>query len=88
MPQCPIDHEALSPKLAAPESDLSPDLVTLVKCGTLVSADIVVCKLRAAGIEAFIPDELVAQAGLAAIGNVRVQVAPKDYEAAKAVLSP
>jgi len=76
-------------------SPLSPeerqqDFVTLVRCGTLVSADMVVCKLRAAGIEAFIPDEFLMQAigfNVNAFGYVRVQVAPKDHDTAKAVLS-
>jgi hypothetical protein len=111
MPQCPIDHEALSPNPAASASDSAPasrsqrdafefstltaeqkqqDLVTLVTCGTLLSADMVVCKLRAAGVEAFIPDKMVMQTvafNFNTFGYVRVQVSPKDYNAAKAVLS-
>jgi len=64
--------------------------VTLVTCGTLLSADMVVCKLRAAGVEAFIPDKMVMQTvafNFNTFGYVRVQVSPKDYNAAKAVLS-
>jgi len=64
--------------------------VTLVTCGTLVSADMVVCKLRAAGIAAFIPDEFLMQNvgfNVNTFGYVRVQVAPNDYDTAKAVLS-
>jgi hypothetical protein len=66
------------------------DLVTLVTCGTLLSADMVVCRLRAAGIATFIPDEFLIQTiGFNAntFGYVRVQVAPKDYDTAKKVLS-
>lgn len=66
------------------------DLVTLVTCGTLTSADLVVCKLRAAGVEAFIPDKFLMQTvgfNFNTFGYVRVQVAPKDYDTAKAVLS-
>ncbi|MGP8201233.1 MAG: hypothetical protein ACLQU4_17220 [Limisphaerales bacterium] len=111
MPQCPIDHEALSPNQAAPAPDSPPasqsqqdafefstltpeqrqqDLVTLVSCRTLLSADMVVCKLRATGVEAFIPDKMLMQTvafNFNTFGYVRVQVAPKDYDAAKAVLS-
>ncbi len=50
----------------------------------------VVCKLRAAGIAAFIPDEFLMQTigfNVNTFGYVRVQVAPKDHDAAKAVLS-
>lgn len=84
-----------SPRAAFEFSPLTPeqrqqDLVTLVTCGTLVSADMVVCKLRAAGIAAFIPDEFLMQTigfNVNTFGYVRVQVAPKDHDAAKAVLS-
>ena len=66
------------------------DWVTLVSCGTLMSADLIVSRLRAAEIEAFIPDASLAQAigyNLGAVGYVRVQVAPGDYEAAIALLN-
>jgi len=62
---------------------MQQDFVTLVTCDTLASADMVVCKLRAAGIEAFIPDESVMQTfgfNFTTFGYVRVQVAPKDHE--------
>ena len=89
--ECPIDHTAIAAKAAPAEArkpayefaPLSPehmqqDLVTLVTC-----------RLRAADIVAFIPDEFLMQSiGLTnTFGYVRVQVAPKDYEAAKAILS-
>ena len=66
------------------------DLVTLVTCGTLVEADLVVSRLRAAGIQAFIPDECLMQTigfNLNTFGYVRVQVAPRDYAAARDLLS-
>jgi hypothetical protein len=100
--ECPIDHNPVSAKSPAAESQkasyefapVSPehmqqDLVTLVTCVNLVAADLVVSRLRAADIEAFIPDEFLMQSvGLTnTFGYVRVQVSPKDYEAAKALLS-
>lgn len=66
------------------------DWVTLLRCGTLVSADLVVSRLRAAGITAFIPDESLMQTigfNLNTFGYVRVQVAPNDYDQSKVVLS-
>jgi cell division septation protein DedD len=66
------------------------DLVTLVRCATLVAADMVASRLRAAGIEAFIPDENLMQSigfNLNTFGYVRVQVAPEDYETARSVIS-
>lgn len=63
--------------------------VTLARCGTLASADMVACQLRGAGIEAFIPDAslMLADGMPYTFGYVRVQVAPKDYDAAAAILS-
>lgn len=64
--------------------------VTLLKCRTLPEADMIVSRLTAAGISAFIPDEFVMQAigwNLNTYGYVRVQVSPKEYEAAKEFLS-
>ena len=71
-------------------ADRQMDLVTLVKCGTLVEADLVVSRLRAAGIQAFIPDECLMQNigfNLNTFGYVRVQVAPRDYDSARDLLS-
>jgi hypothetical protein len=71
------------------EADRQQDLVTLVSCRTLLAADMVVSRLRAAEIEAFLPDESLMQAiswNLNTFGYVRVQVAPKDYDAAKELL--
>jgi hypothetical protein len=56
------------------------DLVTLLKCRTLVEADLIAAQLESAGIPAFIPDEFLMQ-------NVRIQVAPKDFADAKELLS-
>ena len=49
----------------------------------------VVSELEAAGITALIPDEFIAEAmafNPNAVGYVRVQVSPRDYEAAKDVI--
>src|ERR1035437_601346 len=70
--------------------DRQKDFVTLVTCGTLVSADMVVSRLRAAGISAFIPDECLMQTigfNLNTFGYVRVQTTPNDYERARELLS-
>ena len=70
-------------------SEMTQAFVTLVVCGNLVEADLVVSHLNAADIAAFIPDEFMSQAvawNLNAFGYVRVQVAPKDYESAKELL--
>ena len=104
--QTPISPEPAAPKSVSARPKVLPraefefaeltaaqrqlDLVTLVRCGTLMSADLLVSRLRAAGIEAFIPDQSVVQAmgfNLNAVGYVRVQVSPDDYDAAKALLS-
>ena len=78
------DFVPLSPE------DRNNDLVTLVTCGTLISADMAVARLRAAGIPAFIPDENLVQAmafNLNAVGYVRVQIAPNDHARARELLS-
>jgi len=66
------------------------DFVTLVTCATLPAADVIVGRLEAAGIEASIPHESVMSlmgGGVSGFGLVRVQIAPKDYEAARELLS-
>jgi hypothetical protein len=73
-----------------PTADHGQAWATLMTCRTLAAADLVVSKLEAAGIAAFLPDEFLLQAigwNLNTYGYVRVQVAPKDYEAAVALLS-
>lgn len=99
-----VESPALSSPVSSPASGsqgplyafapLSPedrekDFVTLMTCETLVIADMVASRLRAAGIETFIPDENLMQTigfNLNTFGYVRIQIAPKDYEKAKAVL--
>jgi hypothetical protein len=85
------------PEPARPKYQIRPlspeeaklDVVTIVTCQTLFDADMVVSELEAAGITALIPDEFVAEAmafNLNAVGYVRVQVSPQDYNAAKDVI--
>jgi hypothetical protein len=72
------------------EEDREMDLVTLVRCRTLVAADMVASRLRAAGIAAFLPDESLMQTvawNVSTYGYVRVQVSPKDYDSARKLLS-
>lgn len=70
-------------------ADRQKDFVTLLNCRTLAEADLVASQLRAAGIQTFVPDECLMQSigwNLNTYGYVRVQIAPKDYEAAQALL--
>jgi hypothetical protein len=79
-----IEHSSLSPE------QMQQPWVTVARCGTLVAADVIAMKLRGAGMEAFLPDEYLMQAdafNFNAFGYVRVQVAPKDYEAAREFLA-
>lgn len=68
---------------------MQKDFVTLLSCGTLAEADLIVGRLEVAGIKAFIPDEsVVTLAGNPnTFGYIRVQVAPKDYDPAKELVS-
>jgi hypothetical protein len=75
-------------------ADLAPremqnDLVTLLRCRTLLEADLIVSQLEAAGILAFVPDQFLMQltAFENTFGFVRVQVSPQSYDAAKELLS-
>ena len=64
-------------------------LVTLVRCRTLLEADLIVSRLESAGLQAFIPDEFLMQSiswNVNTYGFVRVQVSPTDYQAAKEFL--
>ena len=64
--------------------------VTLTKCETLAEADAIRTQLEASGIQALLPDEALMQTiawNVNAYGFVRVQVASRDYESAKEVLS-
>lgn len=70
--------------------DHQNDWATLLNCETLVEADLVASRLRAAGIPTFIPDQCLMQEigwNLNTFGYVRVQVPPKHYEAAKNLLA-
>ena len=72
------------------EEQMQMDLVTLVRCGTLMSADLIASRLRAAGIESFIPDQSLVQNmgfNLNAVGFVRLQVSPADYDRAREIIS-
>ena len=97
-PPTPEPAPAAAPDAAPAEFEFPPlteaqrqqDLVTLVTCGTLISAEMIASRLSAAGIEVFIPDQSLVQTmgfNLGAVGYVRVQIAPADYETAKALLS-
>ena len=70
--------------------EMAMDLVNLIRCRTLGEADLLVAQLETAGIPAFIPDQFLMQNvgfNLNTYGYVRIQVSPKDYEAAKEFLS-
>ena len=70
--------------------EMEMELVNLARCRTLGEADLLVAQLEAAGIPAFIPDQFLMQNigfNLNTFGYVRIQVSPKDYEAAKELLS-
>lgn len=72
-----------------PEKNREQGLVTLMTCRTLAEADLVASRLRAAGIEAFLPDESLMQTfglSLNKFGSVRVQVSRRDYETARDLL--
>jgi len=70
--------------------DPADQLVTLTSTEKLIQADILLGRLKASGIDAFIPDEFLMQANgfnLNAFGYVRVQVRRKDFERAEELLS-
>jgi hypothetical protein len=68
---------------------MTKDFVTLATCATLSAADVIVGRLEASGIEASIPDESLVNVvgGGPAFGFARVLIAPKDYDAARELLS-
>jgi hypothetical protein len=62
----------------------------LISAQNLVQADLLSARLKAAGIEAFIPDEFLMQSvgfNLNTYGYVRVQVPQRDLEKAREVLT-
>jgi hypothetical protein len=83
----PKQPEYRFPILSA--EDRQKDFVTLATCATLPTADLIVGRLKAAGIEASIPDEslVTVSGGCPAFGFARVLIAPKDYDAARELLS-
>jgi hypothetical protein len=87
--ECPVDGNPVSDKPAAAPPE-QPDWVTVVTCGTMVTADLAAAKMRAAGMAVFIPDEILMQTfafNVNTFGYIRVQVSPEDCEAAKALLA-
>jgi hypothetical protein len=86
-PECaPAKLEFMTPTLR----EMTMDLVNLISCRTLEEADLLIARLETAGIPAFIPDQYLLQNdgfSLNTYGYVRIQVSPKDYEAAKELLS-
>lgn len=78
------------PELGETGTKVDQRLVLLMRCRTLLEADMVVSQLRAAGIDAMIPDEFLVQAvswNLNTFGFVRVQVMEDDYEFARQIVS-
>jgi hypothetical protein len=88
----PPEPKSVSAKLeflTPTPQEMEMDVVNLIRCRTLGEADLLVAQLEAAGIPAFIPDQFLMQNigfNLNTYGYVRIQVSPKDYEAAKEVL--
>jgi hypothetical protein len=86
---CGLDEFEPRSGAQAPEAESPDNLVLFTNCPTLVDADLIVSKLRAAGIEAFIPDEFLMQNvgfNLNTYGYVRVQVRQQDFATAKELL--
>jgi hypothetical protein len=88
----PTEREPKNPEYrfsSISAEDMKKNFVTLLSCATLPEAGVIVGRLEAAGIEVFVPDEsLMTVTGgcWTTFGSVRVQISPKDYEAAKELL--
>jgi hypothetical protein len=70
--------------------NMQEGLVTLMRCRTLLEADMIVSQLEAAGISAFVPDQFLMQAEawhVNTYGFVRIQVSSNDHAAAKEFLT-
>lgn len=70
--------------------EMERHLVTLLRCRTLVEADLLAARLESAGIRTFLPDQFLMQSlgwTLNTFGYVRIQVSPNDYETAREFLS-
>jgi Putative prokaryotic signal transducing protein/zinc-ribbon domain len=88
-PQTETASEKLQFVTPTPE-EMEKHLVTLLRCRTLVEADLLAARLESAGIHTFLPDQFLMQSvgwNLNTFGYVRIQVSPNDYEAAKEFLS-
>ena len=70
------------------EAEREHDWVTLVRCGTLIEADLIAMELRGEDIPVFLPDEFSAQTFgcVNTASGVRVQVPPTNYERARETL--
>ena len=81
----PPEEESKEPRYAIPPlppEDADHEWATLLKCRSLAEADFIVSDLKGAGIESIVPDQFMIEAGA-----FRVQVSPKDYEAARTLLN-
>jgi hypothetical protein len=88
--ECGTDQFKTAEPDTVPVEDGGNEWVTLTRCGNLVDADVLASQLRAAGIGVFLPDEFVMQTfsiDSNGFGFARVQVAPKDFEQAKEIIS-
>jgi hypothetical protein len=73
-----------------PDSDNSDDLVVLARLSELTAAQLLCGRLDAEGIEAHLPDEIIATQAWhfhGALGGIRVQVRRADLERAKEILA-
>jgi len=64
-------------------------LVTVATCNWIIEADMIVARLDAEGVKAFIPDEGMVQINpiyANAIGGIRVQVDEPDLDRAREIL--
>jgi len=81
----PVLHfEALKPE------EINNTWVTLLRCQTLVEADVIATRLEAAEIPVFVPDQFLMQAiswNVNTYGFVRLQVPPALYHVAREVLA-
>lgn len=86
---CGLDEFEPQPGVQSSETERPNNLVLLATCATLGEANSIASKLKAAGIEAFIPDESLTQmtgVGSNDSGHVRVEVRREDCIAVKKLL--
>src|SRR5262249_27436767 len=87
---CGLDEFESQPGSQTQKAKYPDDLVLLATCATSGEANLIVSKLKAAGIEAFIPNESLEQnTGFHsnASGHVRVEVRREDCIAVKKLFS-